>query len=120
MKEIIQGAFAPVGCIKVARQLEPRDDVAGRLLARLGFPGGAIDAGSVKFAPVRLLFLLAFSEDLDCSAIRVVDARSFAFPEGSRRRHLSEHFDYGSVVVTFAMFAFSEPDLTAASVFAVP
>ena len=105
---------------KLRVKLEPRDDVAGRLLARLGFPGGAIDASCVKFAPVRLLFLLAFSEDLDSSAIRVVDARSFAFLEGSRRRHFSDHFDCGTVVVIFAMFAFSGPHLAAATFFAFP
>jgi hypothetical protein len=100
-------------------QANTLDDVAGCLLARLGSAGGTIDASCVQFAPECLLtcasFLLAFSEDLNCGTIGVFGACSLAFLHGFLLQYFSEYFDHDSVVMTVAIFAFSEPNLTAAT-----
>lgn len=93
--------------------------MAGCLLARLGSAGGTIDASCVQFAPECLLtcasFLLAFSEDLNCGTIGVFGACSLAFLHRFLLQYFSEYFDHDSVVMTVAIFAFSEPNLTAAT-----
>jgi hypothetical protein len=74
----------------------------------------------VQFAPERFLTPLAFSEDLNSSAITAFDACSFALLEGFRRRRLSVHFDDAAVVMRVALSPFAFPVLATATFYLRP